>query len=99
MKDKELDGLLEEYFEKRDFFKINDILIKYFKIYFTNLIKEKKEDYKYTTLNDMQDYSKKYLDIINKQRFLQFYEIQKEDNEEAKAFELKELFDIVKTLE
>lgn len=96
MKDKELDELLNDYFEKEDFLKINDLLIKFFKIYFSNRIKEKNEDFKYTTLNDLLDFSKKYLDKDAKQKCFRFYEIQSQDDEKLVAFELKELFDIVK---
>lgn len=96
MKDKELDELLNDYFEKEDFLKINDLLIKFFKIYFSNRIKEKNEDFKYTTLNDLLDFSKKYLDKDAQQKCLRFYEIQSQDDEKLVAFELKELFDIVK---
>lgn len=98
MRDKELDELLNDYFEKEDFLKINDLLIKFFKIYFSNKIKEKNEDYKYTTLNDLLDFSKKYLDKDAQQKCFRFYEIQSQDNERLVAFELKELFDIVKEI-
>ena len=54
------------------------------------------EDFKYTTLNDLLDFSKKYLDKDAKQKCFRFYEIQSQDDEKLVAFELKELFDIVK---